>query len=650
MDSGNNIRILLIENNSVDARLMAEMLSETRQVQIDLYTADCLKKGLEVLIENSFDLLLMDLNLPDSAGLKSFEKVKQNFPVLPIVIMTGLDDEEISVKAMSLGAQDYIIKGNIGASGMERVIRYAVERKRCEAALHSSLTFLETLINTIPNPMSYRDNTGKFLGCNDAFAKQILGLEKGEIMGRTLFDFPDKIPNDMAKHYQQQDVDLLEKGGVRSYEAELKCADGIFRDFYFNKTVYRDISGNAAGIIAILQDITDRKIKERERKELESHLHQAQKMESIGTLAGGIAHDFNNILSAIIGFSELALDKEEDEVDTAEDVKEILKAGYRAKKLVDQILTFSRQTEQELSPLSVYLIVNEALKLLRSSLPATIEINQNLNTREEILADPTQIHQLVMNLCTNAYHAMRPSGGILEVSLSEETVRAGESAPVPDMRPGQYIRLTVGDTGIGMDDETLKRMFEPYYTTKPTGEGTGLGLAVVHGVVKSHNGFIKVESRVGKGTVFQIFFPEIKRMAEQIVREEEISLPRGTEQVLFVDDEENIINIYSQTLERLGYCVESTTSSTEAMALFEKQPEKYDIVITDMTMPYMTGYDLSREMLTIRPDIPIIMCTGFSETITKEQAMELGIRAFLMKPLLKRNLAETIREVLKSEK
>ncbi len=368
-----------------------------------------------------------------------------------------------------------------------------------------------------------------------------------------------------------------------------------------------------------------------------------------GTLAGGIAHDFNNILSAVMGFTELAMYKVEKGTSLQDNLQEVLKASVRARDLVKQILTFSRQAEYEQKPIQVKLIVKEALKLLRSSLPATIEIRQNIKSDSLVMGDPTQIHQIMMNLCTNAHHAMQAKGGVLEVSLIDEELDLVSAAGYPDLKPGHYLQLTVSDTGYGMRPEVMEQIFDPFFTTKGLGEGTGLGLSVVHGIVKNHGGDIHAYSEPGKGTIFKVFFPAVERLKEPGPREER-PVPVGTEHILFIDDDPSLAKMGHQILESLGYKVTSRTSSVEALQLFWVKSSNFDLVITDMTMPNMTGPDLATEIIHIRPDTPIILCTGFSSSINEEKALAMGIRAFVMKPILRRTIAETIRMVLDQKK
>jgi PAS domain S-box-containing protein len=399
--------------------------------------------------------------------------------------------------------------------------------------------------------------------------------------------------------------------------------------------------------VASLLDISERKRIEEEKRRLEGQLRQAQKMESLGTLAGGIAHDFNNILAAIIGHTEIAHLQIPEESKARTSLEKVLKASERAKDLVKQILSFSRQTEQELRPTLLEPIVKEVLKLLRASLPATIEIRYHHDKEFGIVrADPIQIHQVLMNLCTNAAHAMGETVGVLEISLAREHIDAVFAANHADMKPGPYVRMTVSDTGHGIPPETMERIFEPYFTTKEKGKGTGLGLAVVHGIVKSHGGSVAVESEPGKGTTFHVFLPVVEGSQETTQVGDMESLPAGHECILFVDDEEGIAEIGEQMLEYLGYKVVATTSSIEALRLFQAQPHRFDLVITDKTMPGMTGEKLAGEIRRTRPDVPIILCTGYNDVIAEQMAKDMGVQEFVTKPLDLSMFALVVRKVL----
>ncbi len=398
----------------------------------------------------------------------------------------------------------------------------------------------------------------------------------------------------------------------------------------------------------VATDISAVKILERERMENETRLRQAQKMEAIGTLAGGIAHDFNNILSAILGYSELALDDANQGRSNPTYISQVYRAGQRARDLVQQILTFSRQTETESKPIQIQPIIKEALKLLRPSLPSTIDIQVEVRSDAIVRADPIQIHQVILNLCTNASHAMRNGGGRLRVALFEEELLA-DGNPIAGLIPGRYLKLEVSDTGHGIDPLVIDRIFDPYFTTKEKNEGTGMGLAVVQGIVRGCGGAIKASSRPGQGAVFSVYFPIIApTTASHAVSQEFI--PLGRERILFVDDEAALADLAKEILGRLGYRVTVHTDSLEALSLFEHQPRAFDLIMTDMTMPQITGDAFAERCRAIRPDIPIIICTGYSQKVTPEMMDRLGIGALIMKPLVRNKLGIAVRQVLDGQK
>jgi nitrogen-specific signal transduction histidine kinase/CheY-like chemotaxis protein len=391
----------------------------------------------------------------------------------------------------------------------------------------------------------------------------------------------------------------------------------------------------------------EEKVAERTRAlaQSERQLQQVMKLQAIGTLAGGIAHDFNNILAALIGYAELlkfSLPRDSQELDNAD---QILKAGNRAKELVQQILTFSRQTEKEFVPVSISMIVKEVAKLLRSTLPTTIEIRHNIQSDSLVMGDPTQIHQILMNLCTNAGHAMREKGGLLSIELENLELEENLVSDHITLDPGTYVTLRVTDTGHGIPAEYRDRIFDPFFTTKEQGEGTGMGLSVVHGIVKSYKGAIYAYSDVGKGTSFKIFLPAIEKRIESEQRVIE-DIPKGSEHILLVDDESVLLEMGTSQLETLGYKVTSRSNGREALKLFETKPDCFDLVVTDMTMPKMTGDELASALKKIRPAIPIILCTGFSTKLTSDNAHQFDIDALLMKPVILREMASIIRSVL----
>jgi len=392
--------------------------------------------------------------------------------------------------------------------------------------------------------------------------------------------------------------------------------------------------------------IIESKESEAEKAQLEEQLRQAQKMQAIGTLAGGIAHDFNNILMPVIIQTEVALLSVPEDSPIRSSLQEVLEASHRAKGLVKQILTFSRQTETERVPLLVGPIVKEALKLLRSTLPTTIEIQQDIPVDDNyVLADPTQIHQVLMNLCTNAAHAMSERGGLLKVGLKENHVGSTGRGDYPDLVPGKYIKLSVQDTGCGIDPSVSDRIFEPFFTTKQRTEGTGMGLSVVHGIVKGYGGAVVVESQPGEGAVFHVLLPVVEGES-QTDSKARGGLPQGTERILVVDDERSVIESWTSLLAYLGYEVTAEESSITAFETFRSRPEEFDLVITDQTMPNMRGDELARKLIEIDPAIPIVLCTGYSDVISEKKAKSIGIKEFIMKPIVMEEVAKTLRKVL----
>ncbi len=408
--------------------------------------------------------------------------------------------------------------------------------------------------------------------------------------------------------------------------------------------------------IRLLQELADlyaiaiqRKISEDERDTLQMQLQHSQRLESIGILAGGIAHDFNNILFPIIGYTEMSMIKIAEGNDIRKNLEEIFKAANRARNLIQQILTFSRRSNRERKPLKVQSVIKETLDFLMVSMEKNIEIHQNIDRKcGYILGDRTQIHQVIMNLCTNAYHAMQEKGGILEVSLNQVKLNPYDIVPYMNISPGSYLHLSVRDTGYGMKRSVMERIFDPFFTTKAPGKGTGMGLSVVHGIVKSYDGCITVYSEPGKGSIFHVYLPLMDTPETNLTELSFEEPPTGDERILLADDEEQVLNMLQKMLEQLGYQVKAFISSPEAYQQFENSPDNFDLVITDMAMPKMTGEELAKKIMAIRSDIPIILCTGFSEKMSEEKAKSLGIREFVMKPVIRGEIARIIRRALKN--
>ena len=572
----------------------------------------------------------MDMELFDNPGIQSYGwKVLNGAGELRDVIFYKSTFEDGDGKVVGL----------IGG------ILDITEQKRAEESLRLSEEKFRKAVLTSPDAIVItRLADGEFVLANQGFY-ELSGYTEKEVIGKTSLDrlniWAD--PEERGKIIQKLSV----KGSVKNFEARFLKKNGDVISGLMSASII-DLNGSQH-ILTITRDITDQKQAQEETAILQTQLQQAQKMEAIGTLAGGIAHDFNNILSAILGYTELAIADVPEGSNGMDNLEEVLKAGNRAKDLVGQILAFSRQTETQFFQIQIHLIIKEALKLLRASLPSTIEINENIRAFGKVLADPTQIHQIMMNLCTNASHAMTEDGGELSVSLLQ--VKAIDEPFVPrNLSPGPYLKLTVSDTGCGMMPDVISRIFEPYFTTKGIGKGTGLGLSMVQGIVESHGGVVTVDSIPGKGTRFHVYLPEIidpVNDTETIKKEETVF--QGTERILVVDDEPTIIKMLKKVLERSGYEVTGRTGSIEALELFKAKPDQFDLILTDMTMPYMTGYQLARQLIEIRSDIPIILCTGFHEKVSEEATKEIGIRAVVMKPILQNVLAQTIRKVLDGE-
>jgi PAS domain S-box-containing protein len=526
------------------------------------------------------------------------------------------------------------------------------ERKKMEEKLSAERERLTSILDRIPVPTFVIDRNYHVLLWNSN-NEIYTGIAKEKVLGKPLnllSLFREKVSPTLAELILEMgDAELIAKFGTRglrksefqphAFESTGRIwINGEERILIIQAARIVDTDGKVVGAIQTTQDITD-------RTRLETQLRQAQKMEAIGTLAGGIAHDFNNILSAVLGYTEMALGETKLDNHMRRYLDQVFKAGERARDLVKQILSFSRQSDERPHPLRVSPIVKEVMRLLKASLPSTIKIRQDIHEDwDTVVADPTQIHQILMNLCTNAAYALRGGKGELKVSLVPVNVEPPDDLIVHhDLSPGRYLRLTVSDTGGGIHKEIVDRIFDPFFTTKKPGEGTGLGLSVVYGIVKSYGGAITVQSEVGKGTEFNVYLPSVIEDTGRSEAKEDRPIPGGKERILFVDDEAALVHLAIGVLSGLGYEVVGKTSSLEALELFRARPDSFDLVITDMTMPNMTGSELAQQLMRMRPGIPIILCTGFSETVTQEKARAIGVREFIMKPIVQRQMAAAIR-------
>ena len=561
--------------------------------------------------------------------------------ILPAVQEEGCWKGELRVRHLQSGSPIPVEMNCFSVLDKERghpealavLIRNISERKRAEADLRRAKEEWERTFDAIEDIVTILDPERRILRVNRA-AEQALKAQPGQLIGK----YCCEVSRGQTERCQgcpgiKTALDYQVHSSVIEHAR-------LGKVFLVSTSPLFDATGKFEGIVHTAKDIT-------EMRRLQTLLGQAQKMEAIGTLAGGIAHDFNNILGIITGNTELSLFDAPEGTPAYQHMTAVLKATNRAKALVKHILTFSRQSKQERRAVQPALIVKEALEMLRASLPSTIQIHRDIEKDSGIVsADPTEIHQIFLNLCTNAAHAMQEKGGYLRVSLTNVDIDAEEAERYRDLIPGPYVELTVSDTGHGMSLEVMDRIFDPYFTTKGPGEGTGLGLAVVYGIVKGYEGAIRVRSEPGRGSTFQVFLPRVAYLEDALEREEFGVLAGEKERILFVDDEKGLVDTGREMLERLGYQVVVRTSSVEALEAFRAHPDHFDLVLTDQTMPNMTGADLARGLMEIRPDIPIILCTGYSALINEAKAKEMGIRALLTKPLVMREAARAIREVL----
>jgi PAS domain S-box-containing protein len=671
-------RVLIVEDSQSLAMAMAFRLWNAGY---EVVIAPNRTQALDHLQTRPPELLMLDYVLPDVVGLEFFEWLRREHPALPLVMVTGRGSEQLADRVLADGARDYVVKSDVFLEILPAVVGRVLAEDRIRRELDRKENDLKDLYLT--QEIRVAERTAELARANERLRGEVeerrkaeAALRESENKYRMVTDFAREaivVAQDGLLKFANPQAEILT--GYSLEEMENRPFDDLIhpedREMVLarhrrrlagepqpERYEYRVVRKNGQerwvelktaliqwqgrpATLNYLDDITDRKNAER-------HLKQAQKMEAMGALAGGIAHDFNNILGVIIGNSELAqlLEKEGRPVEGC--LEQILGAAYRAKNLVGQILTFSRKTSHRIEPVDIRPIVKEAGRFLRSSLPSTIEVQVSVPPDPAFVqADATQIHQVLMNLGANAGHAMRDNGGLLTIRLEPFTpTNPSPSGSKPaDAKEGY--RLTVADTGHGIEPDILERMFEPYFTTKEPGEGTGLGLAVVHGVAQSHQADIRVFSEVGRGTRFEMdFSPADEAFPAEATASLDSSLPKGWERILLVDDEPSLIQVGRNLLSRLGYQVTGLTSSREAWEQFQADPDAFDLVITDQTMPEMTGFELCRRIRGLRPDLPVVLCTGYSRRITEDIVHAAGLQRLLMKPLEIRDVARVIREVL----
>ena len=535
--------------------------------------------------------------------------------------------------------------GNLYLRETEALSKVIYRLEQTETALRESEQKLRNIIEHTNEMFYLHDINHHFIyvspKCIDFF-----GYTPEQLKVRWMELMTDNPINRDGYEITQKAIETGEK--QKPYILEGRKRNGKTIVLEIDESPVKDQHGKVIFISGAARDITNRKRAEEEKERLESQLRQALKMEAIGKVAGGIAHDINNILSIILGNTELAIRDSSDSNPTKQNLKAVIKACGRAKDIVCQLLSFSRKSEIQLRPLNIDSVIKDSLKLVRSSIPSNIEIRQDIDEGiRPILGDPTQINQILINLSTNAADAIGDKDGVLSVTL--ENVQLVRKDAALDLEPGRYVKMTVSDTGVGIPLDTVDRIFDPYFTTKEVGKGTGIGLTVVHGILETHKGRIRTTSQPGKGAIFELFFRAVEATPEIDVPTDE-RLPLGSETILLVDDEEAIVELNQSILERLGYQVKGTPDPIEALEIFRAGPSQFDLIITDMTMPKMMGDQLALKIMTIQPDIPIIISSGYSERISEDSAIDKGIKAFIMKPLDVRKLAETVRTVLDSTK
>jgi PAS domain S-box-containing protein len=637
------LRVLIVEDSADDAALLAYEL-DAAGFNADWKRVETRAEFQAALAEKP-DLIFSDFSLPQFSVEMGLQLLRESGLDIPFIIVSGSIGEERAVQSLKAGATDYLLKDRLGrlAPAVRRALdehHEREQRKQAEKAQKETEMRLRELA----------ENIQEVFWMTNADKSQMLYVSPAyeRIWGRpvaSLYQSPGSWaeaiwPDDRARVLGA----ALTKQTSGEYDEvyRIQRPDGAIRWIRDRAYPIKDESGVLYRVVGTAQDIT-------EQHQLESQLRQAQKLEAIGTLAGGIAHDFNNILGAIVGYSELARSESESLPHVAEYLKEVCVASMRARDLIRQILTFSRQQEHERAPIQLRHVVAEALKLLRAGTPATIqfEIALDRNT-PPVLADATQIHQIVMNLGANAAHAMRDRTGVFRANLGRAVVDENALKAHPESKPGVYALLEISDQGHGMDRETMQRIFEPFFTTKPPGEGTGLGLSVVHGIMQSHEGWIDVCSEPGKGTTFHLYFPALPSL-EPVEIHSPSELPRGHgELILIVDDEEALLTVCKKIFEKIGYTVVVCSDPASAIKEFSARPADFSLVITDLTMPGMTGIDLAGALWKIRPAMPIILTTGYGGSVTAEGAKGLGLRELVFKPLTIDAAAHAVQRVLRS--
>ncbi len=679
-------KILIVDDRPENLLALERILTD---INVDFVRAESGNEALAKTLSTDFALVLMDVQMPDMDGFETVELLRQQEKTryLPIIFVSAIYNEEIHlIRGVETGAVDFIVKpivpqiliGKIKIilelhNQKQELETLAHERKKREQVFkliakelangvedqdvfESIVKTTADIFNTEHALVGRITQNKKVDTCVTFFNREIASFLSYDLKGTpcevTTSDGICVFQDNVQERFPE-DQDLVELGIKGYVGVSVKNSGGepigILTAFSSSPLQLPDYANEVLEILAgRIAVVLEQQEATQTNNLLKQRLKQAEKMEAIGTLAGGFAHDFNNILFPMLGFAELAKDSVKKDDPLFALLEKIMESALRAKDLVRQILTFSRQSGQKKKAFQIHTIITEALKLMRVTLPETIDIQQNIDPESGMInADPTQIHQVVMSLCTNAYHAMKEKGGVLTVSLNRTDEMLDTSvAQSMELKPGNYIKLEIGDTGIGMDKPTLDKIFDPYFTTKPHGEGSGLGLSVARGIIKRNKGAITVFSKLEKGTLFQVFLPSVSKSRVVPNQPSQSIIPTGKEHILFVDDEDSICEMISMMLGRLGYRVTSCLNPIDALEKLKENPDQFDLVMTDMTMPEMTGIDLTQEILKFKPDIPILLCTGFGESLDPETVINQGITDIVMKPISKKNLTELLRKIL----
>lgn len=658
------IRILNVEDNEDDFLLIER---EVRRAGIlaEFERVESPEQFRGALTRDVWDIVVADYSLPGFSGVQALEILLQSKLDIPFILVSGTVGEDVAVKAMKMGASDYILKGNLARLGpaIEREIREANvrrERRRAEAALRESddslrhtVSLLRATLESTADGIMAVGADSRITISNKKFTA-IAGVDEAMIeegdARPVLDDLVGRLANSaefavIANHLCERAETPCAKEGFRTLEFK----DGRSVEAF---VVPQWNEGRCVGHVVCLRDVTERHRAEEARHRIETQLFQSQKMEALGSLAGGVAHDFNNLLSVMLNYAELLRVKVAGNADAERYVDHMLQSGQRAAELVKQILLFSRRQKQELRPLRVQDCVEDAVKLIRATIPRTVQVESSLQFDAPlVLADPTQLHQVLMNLCINAAQAMPERMGRIDIQLGAAVIKPEEAAGCPDARPGDYVVLSVTDNGCGMDADTLAHIFEPFFTTKSKGEGTGLGLSVVHGIIRGHNGFIVATSEKGQGTTLRVHIPVYRDGTEAQAAAASTEVLRGNGQhVVFVDDEPAICGVTEHVLQSLGYRVTTFTDPMLALDAFKKDPKSVDLLLTDVNMPGMNGVELAKRFLSLRRELPVLLISGFSGTWTPENVRPLGILDLLQKPISPRQIGNHLHRALNTKR